>query len=243
MSTEDLVVRARALSWRTRRTTVLDGVDLDVRAGRVHALLGPNGAGKSTLMRAVLGLLTPTAGGVELFGRPWERTALARVGASVDGPSLYGHLSALDNLRVHAHLLGLGRADVQAALDAVDMAGLGRQRARTFSTGMKGRLALAIAMLGTPELLILDEPQNGLDVEGMVALRDLITGHAAAGGTVVVSSHLLGEVAHLADDVTVLRAGRVVHAGSLAALAPDGDLEAAYVGLTGSARSARGSAA
>jgi ABC-2 type transport system ATP-binding protein len=194
-------------------------------------LLGPNGAGKSTTLKLLLGLLEPDAGRVLLFGDRWHRSALARVGASIDGPALYPHLSAAANLEVHARLLRLPRARVLDALDLVGLAATGRQRVQTFSTGMRGRLSLAVALLADPELLVLDEPQNGLDPEGIVALRRLIRSFAADGRTVLVSSHLLGEVVQLADDVGVLVAGTLRYQGELARLAPDGDLEGAYFAL------------
>ena len=211
---------------------VVRDVRLQVAAGRVYGLLGPNGAGKSTTLKLLLGLLTPDSGEIRLFGAPWRREMLAGVGASIEGPALYEHLSAAENLDVHRRLLGLPTARVGQILAQVGLGGAGWQRVRTFSTGMKGRLALAIALLSDPRLLILDEPQNGLDPEGIVALRAMIRAFAAAGRTVIVSSHLLGEVAHLVDDVGVLVDGELRYQGQLAGLAPDGDLERAYFALT-----------
>ncbi|ANY05233.1 ATP-binding cassette domain-containing protein [Pseudonocardia sp. HH130630-07] len=212
--------------------TVLDGMSLQVRPGTVYALLGRNGAGKSTTFRVLLGLHRPRSGSVELFGAPWRRAALARVGATVDGPALYEHLSAAENLRVHALLTGTPRARIGDVLDLVGLAGTGRRRAARFSTGMRARLALGIALLADPALLLLDEPQNGLDPEGIIELRELLRALVAAGHTVLLSSHQLGEVARTADDVGVLAGGRLVHEGPLAGLAPDGELERAYLALT-----------
>lgn len=226
------VVATVGLSKRFSSGGGVDSVDLAIRPGRVYALLGPNGAGKSTTLKLLLGLLQPDAGRVVMWDQPWRRAVLARVGASIDGPALYPHLSAARNLEVHARLLDLPPAEVRRVLDVVGLSGTRRQRVRTFSTGMRGRLALAVAMLGDPELLVLDEPQNGLDPEGVVALRELIRGFAARGRTVVVSSHLLHEVVQLADDVGVLAAGRLRYQGELASLAPDGNLERAYFALT-----------
>ena len=232
MSDSGTVVATAGLTKRFSSGGGVESLDLAIRPGRVYALLGPNGAGKSTTLKLLLGLLEPDSGQVSMWGRPWQRSALARVGASIDGPALYPHLSATRNLEVHARLLDLPPAEVRRVLDVVGLAGTGRQRVRTFSTGMRGRLALAVALLGDPELLVLDEPQNGLDPEGVVALRELIRGFAARGRTVVVSSHLLHEVVQLADDVGVLAGGRLRYQGELAALAPDGDLERAYFALT-----------
>lgn len=212
--------------------TVLDGLDLTVHRGRVHAFLGRNGSGKSTTIRILLGLNRPDRGSVRLFGQPASPRSLDRIGASVDGPALYGHLSAWDNMAVHARLLGATKHHVDHVLDQVGLAGTGRKRVRSFSTGMKMRLALGIALLGEPELLILDEPQNGLDPEGIVELRRLLRDRAASGGTVLVSSHQLGEVARLADDITVLAAGRAQYSGTLSDFAPPSELEDTFLRLT-----------
>lgn len=225
-------IDCRNLVVRYGETTVLDGMDLVCHRGRVHAFLGRNGSGKSTTIRAILGLLTPDAGSISLFGKPWERASLRRIGASVDGPALYGHLNARDNLTVHARLIGASNEQVSEALELVGLADTGRKKARSFSTGMRMRLSLGIAMLGNPELLILDEPQNGLDPQGIVDLRHLLHKHAAAGGTVLVSSHQLGEVVHLADDITILSDGRRRYGGALAQFAPPGGLEQRFLELT-----------
>ncbi|MEU8972550.1 ATP-binding cassette domain-containing protein [Streptomyces monashensis] len=221
------VIETRGLSKVFRRQAAVDSIDLVVRPGRIYGLLGPNGAGKSTTLKMILGLLPPTGGQVRLFGRPWERQALSRIGASINGPSFHGHLSARQNLVIHALLLGPG-TEVDRTLDTAGLNGTGRKKAKSFSTGMKGRLALAVAMLGTPDLLVLDEPQNGLDPEGIVALRTMMRGFTDTGRTIVLSSHLLGEVASVADDIGLITQGRLRYQGSLTGLAPDGDLERAY---------------
>ncbi|UQA94468.1 ATP-binding cassette domain-containing protein [Streptomyces halobius] len=227
------VIETRGLSKTFRSSTAVDEVDLTVTSGRIYGLLGPNGAGKSTTLKMILGLLPPTAGEVRLFGRPWARDSLSGIGASINGPSFYGHLSARRNLMVHAHLLGLPESEVDRALAAVELTGTDRKKAKSFSTGMKGRLALAIAMLGTPDVLILDEPQNGLDPEGIAALRTMMRHFTDTGRTIVLSSHLLGEVAAIADDIGVIVTGRLRYQGAMADFAPDGDLERAYFTLTG----------
>ncbi|MFK8851701.1 ABC transporter ATP-binding protein [Streptomyces sp. Ac-502] len=233
------VIETRGLSKAFRRATAVDSVDLTVRPGRVYGLLGPNGAGKSTTLKLILGLIGPTTGEVRLFGQPWSRQGLSRIGASIDGPSFYGHLSAKQNVMIHAHLLALPEAEAHSALAAVDLDPADRKKAKSFSTGMKGRLALAIAMLGSPDLLILDEPQNGLDPEGIAALRTMMRRFTETGRTIVLSSHLLGEVASVADDIGLIAQGRLRYQGSLADLAPDGDLESAYFTLTSGSNEAR----
>lgn len=209
---------------------VLDGVSLTTVPGRVHALLGPNGAGKSTLMSVLLGLVEPDSGAVTLMGQPFERSRLRFVGASINDPAFYGHLSARDNLRVHTTLLGLPDSEADRVIELVGLGTAGKKKASNFSTGMKGRLALAQALLGEPPVLVLDEPQNGLDPEGIAHLRGYLRDYARAGRTVLVSSHQLGEVLHLADDATVIADGTVRFAGELRELGPN--LEESFFQLT-----------
>ncbi|BAW92762.1 ABC transporter component [Actinomyces sp. Chiba101] len=222
---------------------VLTGVDLTARPGRVYALLGPNGAGKSTALAIALGLETADSGEVLIMDRPWSRSVLRHVGASLNGPALFPQLSAHRNLLVHCRLTGTSPSVIAPLLARVGLEGAGRKRAGSFSTGMKVRLALAMALLTDPSVLILDEPQNGLDPQGIIELRDLMRSLAAQGRTVVVSSHQLGEMARMADDVGVLVAGRLAFEGPLSALAHPDDtaaLEAAYLSLvTGGAVSLR----
>lgn len=211
---------------------VLRDVDFRIAPGRVHALLGRNGAGKSTLFSIFLGLLPADSGIVRVAGAPWSREVLDHVGASVNGPAFYGHLSAAANLRVQTRLLGLPESEVERVLAIAGLTEVGSKKAKSFSTGMKARLALAQALLGDPEILLLDEPQNGLDPQGIVELRTLLRDLAAAGHTVVVSSHQLGEVLHLADDITILSQGTIRYSGSLQELAPSGQLESEFFRLT-----------
>ena len=213
---------------------VLRGLNLTARPGRVYALLGPNGAGKSTTLAIALGLMRADSGAVEILDAPWTRESLEHVGASLNGPALFPQLSARRNLLVHARLTGTDPAVIAPLLERVGLGGAGRKRAGSFSTGMKVRLALAMALLTDPEVLILDEPQNGLDPQGIIELRDLLRWLADAGRTVVVSSHQLGEMARMADDVGVLVAGRLAYEGPLSGLAHPDDgpgLEAAYLDL------------
>lgn len=218
---------------------VLAGVDLTAWPGRVYGLLGPNGAGKSTTFNVALGLTRPTSGRVEILGRPLCRASLAHVGASINGPAFYPQLSAARNLRVHCLLTGTDTAVITPLLELVGLSHAGRKRAGRFSTGMKVRLALAMALLTDPEVLILDEPQNGLDPEGIIWLRQLLRRLAAQGKTVVVSSHVLGEMTRMCDDVGVLVGGRLAYCGPLDGLADSGDeaaLEAAFLSLVSGGR-------
>lgn len=228
MTSSQLACAGVTVSYGSHR--VLTDVSLHTTPGRVHALLGPNGAGKSTLMKILLGLLVPDAGEVTLMGHPFDRANLRHVGASINDPAFYSHLSARNNLRVHTTLLGLPESEADRALALVGLQDAGKKRAGAFSTGMKARLALAQALLGEPEVLILDEPQNGLDPEGIAHLRSYLREYATAGRTVLVSSHQLGEVRHMADDATVIAGGGVRFAGELAELGPN--LEESFFRLT-----------
>lgn len=217
---------------------VLDGVSLHARPGKVYALLGLNGAGKSTLFNTVLGVLSPDAGHIDVQGRPWNRACLDDIGASVNGPALYPQLSATGNLLVHARLTGTDPAVIPGLLKEVGLPDVGRRHTRSFSTGMKVRLALAIALLTDPPVLMLDEPQNGLDPQGISYLRGLIRRLADEGKTVIISSHQLSEVARMADDIGILTGGRIVYEGPLTGLTDHGEsLEQAFMDfVTGDAR-------
>ena len=193
-------------------------LDLEVPAGAIYGFLGPNGAGKTTTIRLLLGLLHPQAGEIALFGHALARNraaALAQVGALVEAPALYGHLSGRDNLEVTRRLLGAPKARIDAVLERVELREAGDRRVREYSLGMRQRLAIALALLGAPRLLVLDEPGNGLDPAGIVAMRQLLRGLAVDGITVFVSSHQLGEVEQVATHVGVLRAGRLCFEGRL----------------------------
>ncbi|NDR53464.1 ATP-binding cassette domain-containing protein [Actinomyces sp. 565] len=221
------------------RQRVLTGLSLTARPGRVYGLLGLNGAGKSTTFNTALGLLRPNAGTIEVLGRPLSRESLSHVGASINGPAFYPQLSARRNLRIHCLLTGTAQEVIDPLLEQVGLGQAGRKRAGSFSTGMKVRLALAMALLGDPEVLVLDEPQSGLDPQGIIWLRDLLRELAAGGRTVIVSSHVLGEMARTCDDVGVLAGGRMVYEGPLAEFAVAGqDLEEAFLAaVTGAADS------
>lgn len=225
MYQHDLTIRGISVFYG--RTRVLDSTDLTARPGRVYGLLGLNGAGKSTLLNAVLGLVD-YEGDILIGGKPWTPNSLRAIGASVNGPSYYPHLSATRNLLVHARLTGTDPARIPEVLSIVGLAS-GTKRARRFSTGMKVRLSLAMALLTDPPILLLDEPQNGLDPQGISDLRRLIDELAARGKTIVISSHQLGEVEKMVDDIGILTAGRISFEGPLDQLAGQGEsLEQAF---------------
>src|SRR5437773_8979663 len=184
--------RAIALSKAYGKRLAVDHLDLQVDRGELFGFLGPNGAGKTTTIRMALGLIAPTSGAVEILGhdvRKHRAEVLPQVGALVESPALYGYLSGRDNLRAFGDLLGgVSRRRIDEVLEIVALKGRERDRVKTYSMGMKQRLGLAIALLNDPELLILDEPANGLDPAGIVEMRDLLRGLVAAGKTVFIRS-------------------------------------------------------
>jgi ABC-2 type transport system ATP-binding protein len=215
-------VRARGLVKRYNDLIAVDHVDLNVNAGEVYGFLGPNGAGKTTTLRMLLGLIMPTQGTVELFGRNPVRDgarALAGVAGFVEAPRFYPYLSGRRNLEMMAALDGGGAsARIDDALRLVDLESAADKRAGAYSHGMGQRLGIAAALLRRPQLLVLDEPATGLDPAGIRDMRLLIGRLAAEGMTVLLSSHQLAEVQETCDRVAIVRAGRVVYEGPLADL-------------------------
>ena len=215
----DAIVHTDRLSKRYGDRLAVDSVSLTVRRGEVYGFLGPNGAGKTTTLRMVLGLVRPTSGRATVLGEPpGTPAAVARVGALVEGPGFYPYLSGRDNLRVMARYQGGDDRAVDAVLDRVDLGARGRDRYSRYSLGMKQRLGVAAALLGDPDLLVLDEPTNGLDPAGMADMRALLVDVAAGGQTVVLSSHLLAEVQEVCDRVGVIAGGRLLAEGTVAEL-------------------------
>ena len=166
--------------------------------------LGPNGAGKSTILKMLTGILRPTSGSIEFDGHPWKRNDLEHIGALIEMPPLYENLTAYENLKVRTTLLGLDDARINEVLQIVQLTNTGKKRAGQFSLGMKQRLGIAIALLNSPQLLILDEPTNGLDPLGIEELRELIRSFPCKGITVILSSHILSEVQQIADHVGIM---------------------------------------
>jgi ABC-2 type transport system ATP-binding protein len=216
--------------------TVLDRVAFQARSGRVTAFLGPNGAGKSSTLRILLGLDRADGGRALVGGRPYRslRDPLRTVGSMLDGSGAHRSRTARDHLAWVARSNGIPRRRVGEVLEQVGLADAGRVRVGRYSLGMGQRLGLAAALLGGPEALVLDEPVNGLDPEGIRWIRGLLRGHADCGGTVLLSSHLMSEVAGIADDLVVISGGRIVAAGALDEVtAGHASLEDAFFALTG----------
>ena len=217
------IIETNGLCKRYGHTLSVHDLALRVPEGSVYGFLGPNGAGKSTTLKMILGLVRPTAGGITVFGKPMNGanrlTILQQVGSLIESPSYYGHLTGEENLRVVQTLRGLPRSDVSQVLDLVRLTGQGKKQAAHYSLGMKQRLGLAAALLGFPKLLILDEPTNGLDPAGIQEMRELIrTMPTATGATVLISSHLLGEMEQMVEQVGIIDHGRMLFEGPLTEL-------------------------
>jgi ABC-2 type transport system ATP-binding protein len=216
-------VRARGIGKSFDEVVALDGVDLDVAEGQVHGLVGPNGAGKTTLLGLLLGLAVPDRGTLEILGTPVRRTLALPDGVAgfVDGPGLYPSLTARQNLSALASLRGEGAGGIGDALAQVGLTDVADDRVRGFSLGMRQRLGLAAALLTRPRLLVLDEPANGLDPAGTRHVHRVLTGLAAEGTAIILSSHRMDELAALCDEVTLLAGGRVVFSGPVGKLAAE----------------------
>jgi ABC-2 type transport system ATP-binding protein len=207
--------------FRTRRgrhVVAVHDLDLAVPAGGVHGFLGPNGSGKTTTIRMLLGLARASRGEMRLFGKPVPQhlpEVMARVGAVVEQPKFAPTFSGRKNLRLLARSIGLGDREVDAALDQVGLQGRDRERYKGYSLGMKQRLAIAATLLKRPDLLILDEPTNGLDPAGIRDIRDMIRALGESGVTVLLSSHILAEVQQVCDSVSIIGNGRLLAAGKV----------------------------
>ena len=220
---DELVVQTKDLTKRYGKgdsaRLAVDRVSMTVRRGEVYGFLGPNGAGKTTTLRMVLGLIRPTAGSATVLGRPaGEPEVTARIGALIEGPGFYPYLSGRDNLRTMARYRGLPDADADAALERVGLADRGKDRFKSYSLGMKQRLGVAAALMDGPDVIVLDEPTNGLDPAGMADMRALIVDLAKGGQTVLLSSHLLAEVEEICDRVGVIARGQLLVESTVSAL-------------------------
>ncbi len=221
---ENLIETTR-LTKRYDYRNAVDHVDLKVREGEVYGFLGPNGAGKTTTLRMLLGLVRPTSGSALVMGAPpGNPSALAQVGMLVESPAFYPYLSGRDNLRVVARYAGVRRARADAVLETVDLTSRAGDKFSKYSLGMKQRLGVAAALLKDPALLILDEPTNGLDPAGMADMRSLIRRLGGGKRTVLLSSHLLGEVQQVCDRLGVIAGGRLLREGTVAELLGRGAL-------------------
>ena len=214
---DGFVIETRALSKHyEQRIVAVDRLNMRVRRGEVYGFLGPNGAGKTTTLRMLLGLVRPTSGSASVLGaRPGSPAGLARVGSLIETPTLYPFLSGRDNLRVLARYAGVPETRIDAVLAEVELTARAGDRFSTYSLGMKQRLGIAAALLKDPELLILDEPTNGMDPAGMAEMRAFIRGLGQGRRTVLLSSHLMSEVEQICDRVGVISRGTLVGEGTV----------------------------
>ncbi|QDW73258.1 lantibiotic protection ABC transporter ATP-binding protein [Lachnospiraceae bacterium KGMB03038] len=232
---QDIVV-IKNLSKEFKGQKVLREVSMKIPEHCVYGLLGPNGAGKSTLLKSITGLLKPTSGAVFFQGHRWTREDLSQIGALIETPPIYENLTAWENLKVRALLLGIDDERIQEVLSLIDLGDTGKKKAGAFSLGMKQRLGIGLTLLNHPKLLVLDEPINGLDPLGIQQLRELIRSFPKKGITVILSSHILSEIQQTADYIGIISGGRLGFEGKVD---EQEDLEALFMEVTAKGRKDR----
>jgi ABC-2 type transport system ATP-binding protein len=215
-----LLIETTSLRYSfTKDLKVLDNINLQVPEKSIYGFLGPNGAGKTTTLRLLLGLLRKQEGSIEIFGKELQAdkiNILRKIGSLIEQPSIYGHLTALENLEVYRRVYGAPKARIDEVLNLVNLTYTKNKKAKQFSLGMKQRLSIAVALLPDPQLLILDEPTNGLDPNGIIEIRELIKRlNKEKGVTILVSSHILAEVEKMATHVGIIHKGKLVFQGGL----------------------------
>ncbi|AFV37930.1 ABC transporter family protein [Streptococcus pyogenes A20] len=188
----------------------MNNVNMNIPKGKVYALIGPNGAGKSTIMKILTGLVSKTSGSIIFEGREWSRRDLRKIGSIIEEPPLYKNLSAYDNMKVVTTMLGVSESTILPLLNKVGLGNIDKRPVKQFSLGMKQRLGIAISLINSPKLLILDEPTNGLDPIGIQELREIIESFKSEGMTIMISSHILSEVEHLADFIGFIYEGKII---------------------------------
>lgn len=207
------ILETNNLTKKFKEQTAVNNISVKIEENSIFGLLGPNGAGKSTFLKMITGVLKPTNGEIIIEGKEWSRDVLTDIGALIENPPIYENLSAYDNLKVKAIQLGLPESRIKEVLEEVSLTDTGKKKAGQFSLGMKQRLGIALALLGNPKLIILDEPTNGLDPIGIEELRELIRSFPAKGITVILSSHILSEVQQVADDIAIISNGTLGYCG------------------------------
>ncbi|EMB91369.1 lantibiotic protection ABC transporter ATP-binding protein [Streptococcus mutans] len=203
----DYMLETKNLTKQFGKQTAVNQLNLKVERRSIYGLLGPNGSGKSTTLKMITGMLRKTSGHILIDGHDWSRKDLENIGALIESPPLYENLTARENLKVRTLMLGLPDSRIDEVLKIVDLTNTGKKRAGQFSMGMKQRLGIAIALLNSPQLLILDEPTNGLDPIGIQELRNLIRSFPTQGITVIISSHILSEIQMTADHIGIISNG------------------------------------
>lgn len=219
-------LETKNLTKKFKGEVAVDSINLKIRKASIYGFLGPNGSGKSTTLKMITGLLYPTNGEIIIDGHKWSRKDLNDIGALIESPALYGNLTARENLKVHTTLLNIPDSKIEDVLNIVGLRNTEKKRAGQFSLGMKQRLGIAIALLNDPKLLILDEPMNGLDPVGIEDLRKLIKSLKSKGITIIFSSHILSEVAQLAEDIGIIYKGKLTYQNKIN---KDEDLEKLFM--------------
>lgn len=204
------ILETANLTKKFKNQVALDHVNIHVPANQVYCLLGPNGAGKTTLMKILTGMISATEGSISFARHEWSRKDLASIGSLIENAPLYGNLTARENLQVICNLRGVDTNEIDNILATVGMDQTGKKLAKNFSLGMKERLGIGLALVGSPKLLILDEPTNGLDPLGIQQLRNLIAEFKKKDITIIISSHMLSEVEHLADNIGIIGNGKLL---------------------------------
>lgn len=217
------IIKTTGLSYHySGQASTLSGIDLQVPKGSIYGFLGPNGSGKTTTLSLLLGLLNNQQGSIEIFGQHLHSNRVAilkKIGSLIEAPSLYGHLTARENLEVYRTVYGVPKTRIEEVLKIVGLTDTGKKTAKRFSLGMKQRLSIALALLPNPELLVLDEPANGLDPAGIIELRELIKKlNREHGMTIIISSHLLAEVEKMVSHVGIIVKGKLIFQGPLSDL-------------------------
>ena len=227
----DIILKTTELTKSFKGQIAVNRISLSIERNSVYGLLGPNGAGKSTILKMIAGIFKPTSGRIEVDGHDWSRNDLKEIGALIENPPLYDNLTAYENLKVRTLALGLSDDRISEVLTAVQLTDTGKKKAGQFSLGMKQRLGIALALLGHPKLLILDEPTNGLDPIGIQDLRELVRSFSAKGITTILSSHILSEVELIADHIGIISNGKLGYKGEVH---KDTDLERIFMEVVGS---------
>ena len=229
----EIILQTKRLCKTFKKQEAVKDVSISVHRNSIYGLLGPNGAGKSTLLKMIIGMLRPTSGEVLFDGHKWSRKDLGSIGSLIESAPLYENLTARENLKVRTTVLGLPDSRIDEVLSIVELEDTGKKRAGQFSMGMKQRLGIAIALLNNPNLLILDEPTNGLDPFGIQELRELIRSFPSKGITVILSSHILSEVEQIADHIGIISGGVIGYEGELKR---GEDLEKLFMNIAGKYR-------
>lgn len=222
------IIETKDVSKKFRKTYAVKGLSMSVRRNSVYGLLGPNGSGKSTLLKMITGIIRPTAGEILFDAHPWTRKDLWKTGSLIESPPLYENLTAFENLKVRAILLGIDERRCHEVLERMELADTKNKKTSEFSLGMKQRLGIALALLNNPKLLVLDEPTNGLDPFGMEELRIMIREFASSGISVIISSHILSEIQQVADDIGIIYNGALLYQNKIDA---DENLEQLFMDI------------